>query len=130
MEGRNLRISFTKLLTACATSLTDASLLEGRVALSAGPVDSLSWLLVGASWASRREKVAIFWILMIVVSWWLVLLMWVPWALATPLVLAVLANLDLSWEHSLAVMAGTTDAHTDGAADQVLTTGAGWDGEL
>jgi len=62
-------------------------------------VNSSSWLLVGATWASRREDITIILrILMIVVSRWLVLLVWVSWALSATLVLAILADLDAGRE--------------------------------
>jgi len=125
------RIPFTKLLATGATSLADASLLEGRVTLGTSPVYSSSWLLVGTSWASWWEDVTVILrVLMVVVSWRLVLLVWVSWALATTLVLAGLADLDLCWELSLAMMAGTAHTHADRPADQILTTSAGWDGEF
>jgi len=124
------RVSFAKLITVRTARLAYASLLEGRVAPGAGPVNSSSWLLVGASWASRWEDIAILRVLIIVVPWWLVLLVWVSWTLAAPLVFAVLADLDLGREQGLAVMASTANAHANWTADQVLTAGAGWDGEF
>lgn len=125
------RIPFTELFAIGTASLTDASLLEGRVTPGAGPVNSSSWLLVGAAWASRWENITVILrILMIIVSWRLVLLMRISWALSAALMLAFLADLDAGRELSLAVMAGAANTHADGSADQVLTTGTAWDGEF
>lgn len=125
------RIPFTKLFAIGTASLTDTSLLVSRVTPGASPVNSSSWSLVRAAWASRWENITVILrILMIIVSWRLILLMRIPWALSAALMLAFLADLDAGWELSLAVMAGTANTHADGSADQVLTTGTAWDGEF